>query len=199
MSLLTEASKIHSSSTVVILLFSIYIYSYNYYVTDDKGICDTTNFTAKKANIILINDKLAILDNDYFTKISVDPTNHHGCQQPNVPVININIDSEIYGTGFIFDMTSNRPLAAKDLQEIILNEYSKKVNPLITINVPAIDDALINDAITVTQLAVMTMKRCQHEYSHHHQDNANSNVMACNPISVFNSRLRYRIHKSASG
>lgn len=126
------------------------VYSYSYFATDGTGVCDISNFTAKKSNVALSNDKIIVLDDDMFTRISIDKNSSHGLNQINEPLMFINIENAIMGTGFNFSLCTDYALTADELQEIIITEFSKKVSPLISLTIPDIDDAMIRDAMIVS-------------------------------------------------
>lgn len=109
-----------------------------------------SNFSATADEIVISNDKIAVLNDAMLTRISIDPAYHHGLQQLNVPVMYVYVDDPIMGTGYSFALASDRALSANELQEIITDLYAAKVKPLVNVTMPAIDDRLIDDALIIS-------------------------------------------------
>ena len=127
------------------------VFNYRYFVTDGSGIYKTNNFSVMEANVALNNGKIIVLDDAMFTKVSIDEASCYGLPQLNVPLLFLNIASESMGTGFNFSLSTDKRLNAYELQEIITTEFAKKVKPLTFLKMPAIDDALIRDALKVSE------------------------------------------------
>lgn len=109
-----------------------------------------SNFSATADEIVVSNDKFAVLNDSQLTRISIDPDYHHGLQQLNVPTMYVYVDDPMMGTGYSFALASDRALTADELQEIITDLYAAKVKPLLNISMPAIDDRLIDDALIIS-------------------------------------------------
>lgn len=131
------------------------IFTYRQFVSDSASSFSKSNLSARSAKVALLNDKIAVLDDAMLTRISIDSEYHHGLMQIDKPFISINVDCPMFGNGFNFTLVSSIEISADTLQEIIMNEYSKKVKPLMSVNLPAIDNQLIADALTLSNQGVL--------------------------------------------
>lgn len=129
------------------------VYQYRYFTTDGSGICSIPSFNASQHNVVLQNEKLIVIDDDMFTRISIDKDYHHGHNQIDVPLLYLYFNDECFGTGFNFSLSSSKELTANELQEIIDDMHNEKISNQLSLEYDPINEQLLKDAFTISSEA----------------------------------------------
>lgn len=108
----------------------VHTYSYSQYENEVTGLISKPMLITGSHEVLAVNDRLIVLNNDNFTSLTIDGTNYAGKNGLDLPHLYAYIDDPYYGNGIIFSLSSSQALSSDELADIILTEIRKKTRSL---------------------------------------------------------------------
>lgn len=117
---------------------------YSYIVADyTKSMFEgqvNAQYTKSKHEVVAVNSRMMVLNNDQFTRVNIDGTNYAGNNELNKPHINLYFNDSYYGDGFIFSLHSDQDLSPADIKVLIAKKLTQSKDALFDMTLGFIDN-----------------------------------------------------------
>lgn len=117
---------------------------YSYFVVDyTKTMFEgqvNAQYTKTKSEVLAFNSRMMVLNNDQFTRVNIDGTNYAGNNELNNPYVNLYLDDDNYGDGFMFSLYSEQDLSPAQIKQLIADSIAKSRKALFDMNLGFIDN-----------------------------------------------------------
>lgn len=117
----------------------VYVYRYSKYENEVTGLIAKPTLISECHDVLAVNDRLIVLNDDSFTSLTIDGTSYAGKHGLDTPALYIYIDDQYYGNGILFNVSSSKPLEAYEIQDMIVDEYHRKTRLLVDIDLSLLD------------------------------------------------------------
>lgn len=117
---------------------------YNYFVVDyTKTMFDgqiNAKYTKIKSEVLAINSSLMVLNDDQFSRISLDAESKSSNFILNEPFIKLYFNDDFYGDGFMFTLYSEHDLSPAQIKKMIADKIGRAKNALDNTTLGFIDN-----------------------------------------------------------
>ena len=111
----------------------VHAYLYSQYENEVTGLVSEPTLTSKCQEVLAVNDRLIVLNDEFFTSLTIDGTNYAGKNGLDTPALYAYIDDPYFGNGIIFTLSSSKPLSSYELYGLICNKLNSKTARLVDI------------------------------------------------------------------
>lgn len=111
----------------------VYVYRYSQYENKLTGLVSKPSLVMSSHDVIAVNDRLIVLNDDCFTSLTIDGTNFAGKNALDMPALYTYIGDKYYGDGIIFSISTSEPLTMHQLNDIICEELMGGQSALVDI------------------------------------------------------------------
>lgn len=111
----------------------VYVYQYSQYENEVTGLIAEPTLISNCHDVLAVNDRLIVLNDDSFTSLTIDGTSYAGKNGLDTPALNVYVDDQYFGNGIIFNVSSSKQLSMHELHDSICNELNKKTGSLVDI------------------------------------------------------------------
>lgn len=117
---------------------------YNYFVVDyTKTMFDgqiNARYSKVKSEVLAINSSLMVLNDDKFSRLSVDTESKSSNFILNKPFINLYLNDDYYGDGFMFTLYSEHDFSPAEIKVFIAKEIERSRKALARTSLDFIDN-----------------------------------------------------------